>query len=891
LKKKPFGSGYFGEWIEDEFGLPAYRYTCDQINDAKAITPMHKEWRSETEHLHQVGNDRLVAVSSNYGYIQVRQDEGSPKYLNEYNPKHNYYAGGFGYLKDKDTLLSTYYLGDGKFFERIFGIGYLRKKVKVTNYNIDQIVFAPFGDDPILISQITITNNQDVDIDLKWFEYWGCNTYQFSSKAYLAFLTKKDPRHPTTIRREFSQKFIHKFETIMEGMGIKETKSLKDDKEGKKLAYPKPEFEDKNPPMTFLVSLNDHPDIIFTNGFRFFGKGGVASPDMLKCNLTSDLSATGEESAMILGQKIHLKPGQTRTIYFLYGYIPEGFEIESLAKKYEKDVGNTFRKSCEQWKKERIKFKIKDETWVNREIFWHYYYLRGAMTYDSYFKEHILSQGHVYQYIIGFQGAARDPLQHALPFIYVNPDIVKNIIRYTLKTTFENGEIPYGITGSGQLIPLPIKPSDQEMWLLWLTSEYILATRDTDFLDETISTYPVYGPKAHTATIREILARCYWHFVKGTGIGRHNLQKLSNGDWNDGVVLGTIPPEKRAMIQKEAESVLNAAMASYTLKLYAEMLIFIGDNETAEHALTYSQIQRSAVHSQWMGSWFRRAWLSEDIGWVGDDQMWLEPQPWAMIGDAADQEQKSILVKNIDKLLRQPSKIGAKLQSKGFDSFVRKKGQGLNAGIWPSINGTLIWALSLVDGEMAWDEWKKNSLALHAEIFPEIWYGIWSGPDNYNSDFSKYHGHTVFNEALLTGKHTNDDDEGLGIIGVAWTDFPVFNLHPHAWPLYTITKLIGVKFTKKGLKIIPTFPKEHYEFSSKLIGFTKSKDGYSGWYAPLKEGIWEISISLKESDIKDISKLEVNGIEQELTIEDDNIIWSGRSYLNKPLKWILYKCR
>jgi len=295
------------------------------------------------------------------------------------------------------------------------------------------------------------------------------------------------------------------------------------------------------------------------------------------------------------------------------------------------------------------------------------------------------------------------------------------------------------------------------------------------------------------------------------------------------------------------------------MELFLE-LIFIGDNETAEHALTYSQIQRSAVHSQWMGSWFRRAWLSEDIGWVGDDQMWLEPQPWAMIGDAADQEQKSILVKNIDKLLRQPSKIGAKLQSKGFDSFVRKKGQGLNAGIWPSINGTLIWALSLVDGEMAWDEWKKNSLALHAEIFPEIWYGIWSGPDNYNSDF-----------------------------GVAWTDFPVFNLHPHAWPLYTITKLIGVKFTKKGLKIIPAFPKEHYEFSSKLFGFTKSKDGYSGWYAPIKEGIWEISISLKESDIKDISKLEVNGIDQEFTIKDDRIIWSGRSYLDKPLKWIIYK--
>ena len=75
-----FGSGSFGEWIEDAFGLPAYRYTCDQRRDPKAITPVNLIWRSPTDHSHQVGNDRLVAVASNYGYVQVRQDEGSPKY-------------------------------------------------------------------------------------------------------------------------------------------------------------------------------------------------------------------------------------------------------------------------------------------------------------------------------------------------------------------------------------------------------------------------------------------------------------------------------------------------------------------------------------------------------------------------------------------------------------------------------------------------------------------------------------------------------------------------------------------------------------------------------------------------------------------------------------------
>jgi hypothetical protein len=68
---KAYGSGHFGEWITDAFGLPTYRYTCDQAADPKAISPVHKEWRSPTDHTHQVGNDRLVAAVSNYGYVQV----------------------------------------------------------------------------------------------------------------------------------------------------------------------------------------------------------------------------------------------------------------------------------------------------------------------------------------------------------------------------------------------------------------------------------------------------------------------------------------------------------------------------------------------------------------------------------------------------------------------------------------------------------------------------------------------------------------------------------------------------------------------------------------------------------------------------------------------------
>jgi len=269
--------------------------------------------------------------------------------------------------------------------------------------------------------------------------------------------------------------------------------------------------------------------------------------------------------------------------------------------------------------------------------------------------------------------------------------------------------------------------------------------------------------------------------------------------------------------------------------------------------------------------------------------MWLEPQPWAIIGNALEQDQKLILIKNIDELVRSPSKIGARLHSKGIDS-IRGKGQGVNAGIWPSINGTLIWALSLVNGEMGWDEWKKNSLAYHAESYPDVWYGIWSGPDTYNSDFSKYPGQTVFNEALITGEQgTSDEEEFLGHMATSWTDFPVFNLHPHAWPLYDTTRLIGINFTRNGVEINPTLPKDDYKFSTPLIGLEKTKHGYLGWYNPVKSGTWEISLKLSEEELDQIDSILINGNEVEITIKEKQLLWSGESKPNKPLSWEIKK--
>lgn len=64
------GSAAFGRWTLDQAGLPAYCYELDQYDDSRAAFP-NSEGADRRDHWHQVGNDRITALASNDGTIQV----------------------------------------------------------------------------------------------------------------------------------------------------------------------------------------------------------------------------------------------------------------------------------------------------------------------------------------------------------------------------------------------------------------------------------------------------------------------------------------------------------------------------------------------------------------------------------------------------------------------------------------------------------------------------------------------------------------------------------------------------------------------------------------------------------------------------------------------------
>jgi hypothetical protein len=374
-----------------------------------------------------------------------------------------------------------------------------------------------------------------------------------------------------------------------------------------------------------------------------------------------------------------------------------------------------------------------------------------------------------------------------------------------------------------------------------------------------------------TESVRGLLERCYRHQVDHVGVGEHGVVRMLADDWNDGLLATWAQSAMGEAIEK-GESVLNAAMGAWVFDYYARMLRYAGDGSgIAEEATKSAERDRVAAREQWNGKWLKRAWLGPKLGWLGDETLWIEPQPWAILGGVTSAEQSREVVRQINELLRR-GPLGATQMSDGPDMHsggATSVGTLERGSIWPSLNQTLVWALAGMDKEMAWDEWKKNTLARHAATYPNLWYGVWSGNDSYNSTLNRNPGGAA-NEQYFPG-----------------TDFPVLNLHAHACYLYSATKLLGIEFTEAGVKMRPALPVGAYRFDSPLLGLVKTAAGrYEGWYAPSRAGSWTLEIALPEGE--GVSHAEVNGVRSAVKrLEDGTVVVKGTSSVGGALRWRL----
>jgi hypothetical protein len=296
-----------------------------------------------------------------------------------------------------------------------------------------------------------------------------------------------------------------------------------------------------------------------------------------------------------------------------------------------------------------------------------------------------------------------------------------------------------------------------------LAAEYAAATGDLAAFAQPLAPHPIRH--AELEPLAAHLARQFDYLLTEVGFGPNGHLLMGDCDWADGYM----GDADRDAMRREGESVLNSAMAAWVLPVWAALAERLGDAPRAARARAVAADLRERVAAEWTGRWFRRARCGALA--VGEETLFLEVQPWAILCGAADPVMARTLVGEIDRHLRRGSPLGARQHWPLGAKEPFAPGESLSGGVWFALLGPLIWAMSKVDPQMAIDEWRRFSLTGHAAAYPDIWEGTLSGPDAYNAPESRRPGRTWG----------------------ACQAYPVNNPHAHAQPLMAYLRLLGVE--------------------------------------------------------------------------------------------------
>lgn len=877
-----YGSGSFGRWILDEYGLPAYEYTLDQMKDARALW-WNSAQQERREHWHQLGNARFTAIADNNGFVQVFTEENGYKWLNYFNEEEKNFSGGFSIIRDGDKVWSSAfrYRPEGAKTKRVFGMGYFSTETEYNGISIRRTSFAPYGDDPLIISEVLIENRSGETKEITHYEYWDVNIHHMLMMLLSSgVLDPGIPLRNEEQRSEFNKYFEQSVRIDeISGAGIVETQLRFPEANELKLPAPgSPKEFDDSPPQIFLVPLDSSSGdagFIF-NQNDFFGSGDPLTPFWAGTDIwfrreseipptLKNLPAEGQPLMLVHARKITLEPGGVIKFSYAYGYSSNTLDF---IYNYIKNNNNLLVNTLNKWREKLAYFVPERDYFLHRELAWHSYYLQSASYWREYLKTHIVSQGGEYLFGHGFDGATRDYCIFSVPLTYINPELAKEILRFVMLTTTPDGEMAYGNYGDTVVTGVVIlsKPSDLDIFFLWAISEYLLATKDYDFLNEPVPFYKSEGifDSPPTTTVLDHIRVAFDHLVNVVGLGEHGLIKIRTGDWSDGITWFT---ENPSVTEEKGESAFNTAFATAVLPVIAGAVENY-DPELARRMREQAENYRKAMGAQWWGQWYLRGWQGNGKPF-GDDRIFLEPQVWALIGGVPEAEQRDTLLNSIRTILDANSPVGARIvyppKEEIFGGLL--PGTDVNGGIWHATNSLLTWAYSLYNQEYAWESFKKNTLASHAEAYPDLWYGIWSGPDSYNSPESERPG------------------EAAAHFATALTDHPVLNMNQHANPLIAMIKLAGIVPAYNGISITPHFPFRKWAIKLPLLGITYGDNEINGYY--IIKGTEEIKISIElPSDFLDTTlKLYVNDIEKPFSITNGLISFSTEPAPDGSIKW------
>ena len=352
---------------------------------------------------------------------------------------------------------------------------------------------------------------------------------------------------------------------------------------------------------------------------------------------------------------LELQPGESKTVAFLLGQKGEK-EAQALIKRYRDTayiVDAEERTLIDYWhgKLNNLNIHTPDDnlntmvnTWNAFQCFTTFVWSRAASLIYC-------GERNGYGY--------RDTVQDIQGIIHLDPPMAKERIRFMLSAQVHHGAglplVKYSHNPGHEDTPEqdsyvketghPAYRADDAMWLFPTVYKYIAETGDKDFLNEVIP-FADYDE----GTVIEHLKRAIDFTMHH--LGAHGMPAGLHADWNDCLKLGA-----------QGESSFVAFQFYMALRQLDELLPDTEENKAYSAWLKETAEKQLKLINEhfWEDDRFRRGYTQDGavIGSKHDPEaaMWLNPQSWCVISQAATRDQAEKSMETVNKLLNTPNGI------------------------------------------------------------------------------------------------------------------------------------------------------------------------------------------------------------------------------------------